>query len=465
MFAEGFVLNNNFKLIERVQTGGMGIVFKARDTVLERDVAIKFLKPELATNEKLSARFLMEGRALANIRHENVVTIFSAGQEAETKYPYLAMEWLTGKTLSAFNFTTEEGKLRIGNVFRQICLGLQACHDVGIIHRDLKPSNLFLNENYDLKIFDFGIAKTSLEITESGQFIGTPAYVSPEQCMGYKAITEKSDVYSLGIILWELLFGATPFKGVAGSNPVLSFIYQHIEAPLPEKSLSKDDSHYFYWKLSQKMLEKDPEDRPDINKIINILKTPNFFDKRATGINKIIGDPKAKPEAKAIKKALLSQTDSFSQSEINEDAFPRKDPGFIVNDLVYLCILTFTFLYPLMLFFRGKLEFFALRCLFLLIGAFFCLLIREETPGFKKHRSRIFPAYFLYIIFFSLILFKTHLGTVSLLNPINLVLAFYSLFFTLNWKYGNLNAVFLSFLFILVIFLFEEPIYFFGHHL
>ncbi|MBI3039523.1 serine/threonine protein kinase [bacterium] len=409
----------------------------------------------------------MEGRALAGIRHENVVAIYSAGQETQTKCPYLAMEWLEGKTLSAFNFATEEGKLRIGNVFRQICNGLHACHDVGIIHRDLKPANLFLNDNYDLKIFDFGIAKTSLEITESGQFIGTPAYVSPEQCMGIKDVTEKSDIYSIGIILWEMLFGEPPFKCAEGSNQVLSFIYQHIEAPLPEMVLDKKDPLYFYLKLAHKLLEKNPDDRPDINKIINILKTPDFFNKRSTGMNKIVAEPAAKPEAKSIGRALISQTNSESQfdTKATETGTKTKENGFIVSDLTYLCIMTFTFLYPLKLFFTGKLSFFSLRCLCLLIGVFFCLLIREETPNFKKHRSRIFPAYFLYIFIFSIILLKIHLGATALFSLINLVFAIYVFFFILIWKYGNVNAAFLSLLFFLMVCLFEEPILFFGHHL
>src|SRR5947209_10283594 len=216
----------NYEIKEKLGEGGMGAVYMGEHPLIGKRVAVKVLLDELVANETLVTRFFHEAKAANDIRHQNIVDIVDFGKlekEGGGKVVYLVMELLEGKSLAARldtppRLTFEETR----HILQQCCSGLAASHAKGIIHRDLKPDNLFLvhrggDENF-VKILDFGIAKLTATAstnakTRTGTLIGTPAYLSPEQCAGRSNIDARSDVYALGIVMYEMLTGNVPFKG------------------------------------------------------------------------------------------------------------------------------------------------------------------------------------------------------------------------------------------------------------
>lgn len=213
-----------YQLVRLVRAGGMGAVYEAVNVDTRGRCALKLLRPEVADNEDFKERFFREARACSVVSSDHIVKVFDSGTDDETGSPYLAMEYLEGEDVEAT-------KARLGamnpsaclKIVLQAALGLAKAHAAGIIHRDIKPANLFLtaNDADDLvvKILDFGIAKIqvdrfleiSTDITRSQVLLGTPLYMSPEQCKGAAKIDARSDVWSLGVVLWELLSGTSPF--------------------------------------------------------------------------------------------------------------------------------------------------------------------------------------------------------------------------------------------------------------
>jgi len=199
----------HFRVLSQIGVGGMGTVFLAQDLDLDRKVALKCLSPELAADEQFQARFRREARILANLNHPNVVSIYEVFQ-AEGR-SFIAMEYLEGKTLSELkNRTLEE----VCQTAIEIAAGLKTAHDAGIIHRDIKPANILVNKEGRVKLLDFGLAKrgTDQGVTRAGATAGTFAYMSPEQVRG-ATVDTRSDIFSFGIVLYELAFGRRPFRG------------------------------------------------------------------------------------------------------------------------------------------------------------------------------------------------------------------------------------------------------------
>jgi serine/threonine-protein kinase len=247
-----------YRLERSLGNGGMGEVFVATDTVLDRRVALKRLSTALTEDEAARARFLREARALARISSPNVVAVFDAGDETE---PYLVMELIEGTTLSTVLRTTwrlpPERARAIG---AGIASGLAAAHDQGVIHRDVKPSNIFLTASDEPKVGDFGIARLErgdMTLTMTGQAFGSAAYVSPEQATGGR-VDARSDLYSLGCVLYEMLAGRRPFEG---DEPV-ALTYQHVHTePVPLDALDVGIAPELA-SLVDALLAKDPADRP-----------------------------------------------------------------------------------------------------------------------------------------------------------------------------------------------------------
>ena len=217
---------NNYEIKRLLGEGGMGAVYLAEHPILNRKAAVKVLKPEFAANTELVQRFLNEARAANAIHHPNIIDIIDVGLLPEG-VPYMMMEFLEGESLAARLRRVQ--RLSVSQAVacaRQTASAVAAAHAVGIVHRDLKPDNLFvvpdpLNPGQErIKVLDFGIAKLRPEFapgtprTSAGALLGTPAYMSPEQCMGKTTeIDQRSDVYALGIILYEMLCGQPPFLG------------------------------------------------------------------------------------------------------------------------------------------------------------------------------------------------------------------------------------------------------------
>jgi serine/threonine protein kinase len=252
-----------------IGAGGMGVVYRGWDARLNRHVAVKTLKPEVARDPEYSERFLREARAAAAVSHPNVTQIYFIGEE--DGQPFIAMEFLEGKSLEAL--LHEEGKLppaRAIEFIRQAAAGLKAAAARGIIHRDVKPSNLVLASDGTLKVTDFGLAKLVVAdagLTMAGVVLGSPNYLAPEQASG-GSVDVRSDIYSLGATLYELVTGQPPYEG---PTPV-SIILKHAREPLRSPRQLQPDLPVPLTMLIQRMLAKRPEDRPrDYNALLREL--------------------------------------------------------------------------------------------------------------------------------------------------------------------------------------------------
>lgn len=199
-----------YELRDRLGKGGMGVVYRAWDTTLERDVALKLLVTDLASEDETRERFLREARAAAELNHRNIVKIYDFGEDGGRAF--IVMELLEGATLGVLLKSYPElSIIRKLQIMNRVCDGLAFSHSRAIVHRDLKPGNLFLTEDRQVKILDFGLARVaSSSLTKSGLVFGTPDYMSPEQVRG-KIVDERSDIFSLGAVFYQLLSGRKPF--------------------------------------------------------------------------------------------------------------------------------------------------------------------------------------------------------------------------------------------------------------
>jgi serine/threonine-protein kinase len=276
---------NNYEILQEIGSGGMGTVYLARHPFIDRKAAVKVLRPEFARNTDVSNRFLNEARAANAIGHPNIIDIIDAGRLPGSNLPYLMMELLEGESLAAR--VKRVGRVPVADAVewgRQIASALAAAHAKGIVHRDLKPENLFLipdrrNPGRELvKVLDFGIAKLhSLAFsdgikTQTGAVMGTPPYMSPEQCRGVSEdVDHRTDTYALGIILYEMVCGAPPFMA-QGFGDIL---VQHITRP-PEPPQRRNASIPDYLQMViLRALEKQPEARhASMNELLAALSAP-----------------------------------------------------------------------------------------------------------------------------------------------------------------------------------------------
>jgi Protein kinase domain len=231
--AREFPRIGRYRITGRIGRGGMGIVYRGLDEALERAVAVKTLTVEGTLDADSRKRFEVEARAAAKLQHPNIVTVFELGEERGI--PFIAMELLPGMDLEALMRSGEALVLAEKlDVMVQVCRGLAYAHEHGIVHRDIKPSNIRLLDDGGVKIMDFGIAKLAgTNLTRSGMMVGTVHYMSPEQVQG-QPLDGRSDVFSLGVILYELLAGRRPFPGETVTD-VLMKIVHHRSPPLPSE--------------------------------------------------------------------------------------------------------------------------------------------------------------------------------------------------------------------------------------
>ena len=211
--SSGVILADRYEIIEELGKGGMGRVYKVHDKEVKEKVALKLLNPEIASDENTIERFRNELKIARKVSHKHVCRMHDLGR-ADGKY-FITMEYVEGEDLKSHirkkeNLSTEDAVA----IAKQICEGLAEAHRLGVVHRDLKPQNIMIDKRGDAKIMDFGIAR-SLEapgVTATGVIIGTPDYISPEQAEGIEA-DQRSDIYSFGVILYEMVTGSVPFKG------------------------------------------------------------------------------------------------------------------------------------------------------------------------------------------------------------------------------------------------------------
>jgi tetratricopeptide (TPR) repeat protein/tRNA A-37 threonylcarbamoyl transferase component Bud32 len=253
-----YLQNGRYALLKKLGEGGKGVVFKARDTVLNRVVAVKVLKSAV-TSEEAYSRFMTEARAVAKLNHPNIVTIHDIGKEDGKQF--FVLEFVDGESLRDLMQTYPEGKCDVQTVLRigmDVCSALQYAHSEKVLHRDIKPENVMVTRDGTAKLMDFGLAKIigQPQVTQEGVIIGTVAYVAPEAALG-KGVDARSDLYSLGAVLYEALSGKPPFQGDDPIKVIFGHIHDH---PV---SLAKQNpkAPQALADCIMKLLEKEPEKR------------------------------------------------------------------------------------------------------------------------------------------------------------------------------------------------------------
>jgi serine/threonine protein kinase len=248
---------SHYKILEEIGRGGMGEVYLALDMDLERQVAIKFLPKELTKDDENVERFKREAKSAASLNHPNIITIYEIGM-SDDEY-FIVMEYVQGETLREKLDRERQLAFReINDILKQVCTGLEKAHEAGIVHRDIKPENIFINEDGRVKILDFGLAKLrgSSKLTKDLSTLGTIRYISPEQARGEET-SARSDIWSTGIILYEMITGITPFKGDYEQAVIYGILN---EEPRRPEEIRKDIPLELIHIINQS-LQKIPEQR------------------------------------------------------------------------------------------------------------------------------------------------------------------------------------------------------------
>jgi serine/threonine-protein kinase len=224
-------VSGRYKLLEVIGDGGMAIVYRAKDLILDRDVAVKVLRSEFNKDEDFIRRFKREAESATSLDHPNIVSIYDVGEDEEIYF--IVMEYVQGKTLK--QYIKEHGKISVEeslHIMKQIVSGMAVAHDHGIIHRDIKPHNILITDNGTAKLTDFGIALaiTSATITHTNSILGSVHYFSPEQARGGIA-NAKSDIYSFGAVLYEMVTGRVPFVGESPVSVALKHLQENVIEP------------------------------------------------------------------------------------------------------------------------------------------------------------------------------------------------------------------------------------------
>lgn len=259
MLSRGQKINDRYEIIKSIGEGGMANVYLANDTILERNVAVKVLRGDLSTDEKFIRRFKREALSVSNLSHPNIVEVYDVGEE-DGNY-YIVMEYIEGKTLK--QLLQKRGALTLTEVIdimTQLTDGLSHAHEAYIIHRDIKPQNIMIEDNGLVKITDFGIAMAlnSTQLTQTNSVMGSVHYLPPEQASG-KSSTVKSDIYSLGILMYELLIGKVPFTG----DTAVEIALKHMKEKVPSVRKQNPTIPQSVENIILKATAKNPKNRYD----------------------------------------------------------------------------------------------------------------------------------------------------------------------------------------------------------
>ena len=305
---------SHYKIVEKLGEGGMGVVYKAHDTKLDRTVALKFLPSHLTQSEEDKQRFIREAKAAAALNHPHICTVYSVEEHEDSQF--ISMEYIDGITLrqrSAVPATDNRELTTVIDNALQIAEALQQAHKKDVVHRDIKPENIMLTEDNRIKVMDFGLAKLKGDknITKTGSTVGTVAYMSPEQIQG-EDIDNRSDIFSFGVVLYEMLTGVTPFRGEHETAMMYSIVN---EEPQPLSDFIPGASSQLEYFI-ERTLEKDPADR--YQSMEDMLSDLNRLKRKSSKKQKVMADadvPDYTPETGDNKKVRpLSRASMISIS-------------------------------------------------------------------------------------------------------------------------------------------------------
>lgn len=325
---ENIILDDRYEIIEQIGVGGMAKVYKAKDKLLDRFVAIKILKEPYAEDDEFLKKFNNEAQSAAKLSHINIVNVFDIGQDlynGQVIY-YIVMEYVEGRTLK--DYIVDEEKLSNHDIIdysTQIAQALKTAHQAGIIHRDIKPQNILIDNYGLLKVTDFGIARVSSNatITYTSSILGTVHYISPEQAKG-KIVDEKSDLYSLGAVMYEMATGKVPFDA---DNSVGIAVMHIQDQPVEPKELNPDLSDHLNH-IIMKLLAKEPSERfLNANELIEALDNENYYVEEADEITQTARIPIVVPKEKSYEKVYY---DNQPEEEIEEEP-EEKEAVYVSN--------------------------------------------------------------------------------------------------------------------------------------
>lgn len=353
----GMILGDRYELLEVIGEGGMAVVYKARDKKLNRLVAVKILKKEFADNKDISEKFKKEATAIANLSDMNIVNVLDVGHEDEDNTDYFVMELVEGKTLK--EIIVSNGKIgwsTASTIAIQVAKALDCAHRNGIIHRDVKPQNILITEHGDVKVTDFGIAKsaTSSTITNTTTIMGSAHYLSPEQAKG-TFIDFRTDLYSLGIVLYEMVTAKLPFDGESPVTIALKHIQEEPVAPKTLNDTIPDSLNSFILKA----ISKDPISRyqtskemiADLQKIkenpMTIIQAPTENDGGRTIVMSPIKtdiNPKPKKVEKVnLQNKIEEEEEEEEEENFDDDYFKKKNKkkgkGLIIGGVIAVLLL------------------------------------------------------------------------------------------------------------------------------
>jgi len=292
----GTTFAGRYELIEEIGKGGMGRVYKVFDNKIKEEIALKLLNPDVASDERTIARFSNELKFARKIVHKNVCRMYDLNEEEGTHY--ITMEYVPGEDLKSMLRMTKQMSIGTAiNIAKQVCEGLVEAHNLDVVHRDLKPSNIMIDREGNSRIMDFGIARSSESkgITRAGRMVGTPEYMSPEQVDGVQA-DERSDIYSLGVILYEMLTGKQPFEGESS----LSIALKHKTEPTPNPSETNEQIPGDLSRIIMRCMEKDKSQRYQTAK--KLLTDLTAIEKGITTTERILPRRRPKPLKISLKK-------------------------------------------------------------------------------------------------------------------------------------------------------------------
>ena len=328
MVMKGQKISDRYQIIKSIGEGGMANVYLAYDTILDRNVAVKVLRGDLATDEKFVRRFQREALSASSLSNPNIVEVYDVGED-NGEY-YIVMEYIEGKHLKTL--LKKRGKLTVSeavDIVMQITDGLSVAHDSYIIHRDIKPQNIMILENGLVKITDFGIAMAmnSTQLTQTNSVMGSVHYLPPEQASG-KGSTLQSDIYSIGILFYELLTGKLPFKG----ENAVEIALKHLKEPLPSIKEEIPSIPQSVENIIIKATAKNPKNRyADAREMHEDLKT--CLDPRRANEPKIKLKYQELDDTKAIKPIKVEEKKNDNKKQVNNNKNKNNEEEIIAKKI------------------------------------------------------------------------------------------------------------------------------------